>query len=487
MSTRAARTAVQTSPALGARGRWLASCALTALALLAIAAAAGAQEEAFPHDRHARLFPLCAGCHEGVPSGDEASSFPDPSLCARCHDGVQADTVRWTPPPRRSELRFTHPAHIQAVAREDTVLACEDCHERPGAEPMVGVFRASQDTCASCHAHATPDHYVTGACAGCHVPLAETVWSADRIASIAEPADHEPPDPFLAASHGTASHDEIERCATCHTRDRCTACHVDASRVAEIQALPVAPASLSLPAAGARYPRPASHTDPAFLEGHAPADASECATCHVREDCASCHLDVRVPPFLALFSAADVTAPGVGIVASAPASHDSPFFMSDHPALASTAAGLCASCHTRPFCADCHDDARSPVFHDRDYVQRHAATAYGQDMECANCHSVEVFCRACHVESGLGSSGRLTVGYHDAEPVWLLRHGQAARQSIESCQSCHKQRECLQCHSQTGSFQVSPHGPDFDARRAQERNPAICFACHVADPVNPGR
>ena len=31
----------------------------------------------------------------------------------------------------------------------------------------------------------------------------------------------------------------------------------------------------------------------------------------------------------------------------------------------------------------------------------HAADAYGRNMECANCHSAEIFCRACHVESGL--------------------------------------------------------------------------------------
>ncbi|HEX6589857.1 MAG TPA: cytochrome c3 family protein, partial [Longimicrobiales bacterium] len=79
--------------------------------------------------------------------------------------------------------------------------------------------------------------------------------------------------------------------------------------------------------------------------------------------------------------------------------------------------------------------------------------------------------------------GRLGSGFHDAQPLWLLRHGQAARQTLESCTTCHEQRDCMQCHSQTGSFQINPHGPDFDAERARDRNSRICFACHVADPI----
>ncbi|HSR43481.1 MAG TPA: cytochrome c3 family protein, partial [Longimicrobiales bacterium] len=75
----------------------------------------------------------------------------------------------------------------------------------------------------------------------------------------------------------------------------------------------------------------------------------------------------------------------------------------------------------------------------------------------------------------------------DAEPLWLLRHGQAARQSLESCASCHTQRQCLQCHSTFGAFQVNPHGADFDARRAWERNPGVCLACHLESPFGGGQ
>jgi hypothetical protein len=121
----------------------------------------------------------------------------------------------------------------------------------------------------------------------------------------------------------------------------------------------------------------------------------------------------------------------------------------------------------------------SRSFHPASYVLRHSADAYGRRLDCSSCHSTQIFCRDCHVNAGLGSAGRLGPGYHDAEPVWLLRHGQAARQTLESCASCHAQRDCMQCHSQTGAFRINPHGPAFDAGRAQRANPEACAVCHL--------
>ena len=106
--------------------------------------------------------------------------------------------------------------------------------------------------------------------------------------------------------------------------------------------------------------------------------------------------------------------------------------------------------------------------------------------DCSNCHQTQVFCRSCHVEVGRGSSGRLGSDYHDAEPLWLLRHGQPARQGLETCASCHTQRDCLQCHSQVGAFKISPHGPGFDPVLAAEKNPWICKACHIGTPGSDG-
>jgi hypothetical protein len=141
-----------------------------------------------------------------------------------------------------------------------------------------------------------------------------------------------------------------------------------------------------------------------------------------------------------------------------------------------------AAPQTPPAAPDASRRARG--FHPPNFVLRHAAAGYGRRLECATCHNTQLFCRDCHRNSaGLGSTGRLGPRYHDAEPIWLLRHGQAARQTLETCTSCHTQRDCMQCHSTLGAFRVSPHGPGFDARGAQRANPQICRACHVGDPL----
>lgn len=179
-------------------------------------------------------------------------------------------------------------------------------------------------------------------------------------------------------------------------------------------------------------------------------------------------------------------APGVGLSRRAPGSHDSRFFPEAHGTLAASDGATCATCHTEAYCTDCHDGPPGGSYHPEGFTTGHAAVAFGRADECASCHETAVFCRSCHVESGLGSQGRLGTGYHDAEPVWLLRHGQAARQNLESCASCHQQRDCVQCHGVLGSFKVSPHRPGFDAEAAWARSPRTCLACHVGNPLTGG-
>jgi hypothetical protein len=170
----------------------------------------------------------------------------------------------------------------------------------------------------------------------------------------------------------------------------------------------------------------------------------------------------------------------VGLEPSLPESHESPFFLSIHSVSAATSPDSCASCHTESYCSECHDAPQAPGYHPPSFALRHSAAVGSQSAECSNCHNTAAFCRECHVGVGLQSFGRLGGGYHDAEPVWLLRHPIAARQGMEQCASCHTQNDCLQCHSQVGAYKVSPHGPDFDPERARAKNPLICRACHIA-------
>ena len=337
-------------------------------------------------------------------------------------------------------------------------------------------------TCLSCHEHRAQEHQVDAACATCHIPLAESGLSRGRIEAMRAPSDHEG-EPFLAGGHGVSAGANVARCATCHTADRCVACHVDADRP-EIAAMAFAPAEMDLPPAKAHYTTPASHEKGDWMGAHgADATRQACATCHTANDCQACHLAPLPAQVTQLPARGQVVAPGVGIAPHAPESHESFFFMEVHSVLAAGDQKSCNTCHVETFCVDCHEGPVGGGYHPTGFVARHSADAFGREADCANCHDTQVFCRNCHVQVGMTSVGRLGPGYHEGGGTWLLRHGQPARQNLESCTSCHKQNDCTQCHGVLGAFKISPHTRDFDARRAWAQSPRTCFACHIKNPL----
>lgn len=461
---------------------------LALLPLFPVAAdhATAQEEERFPHEDHAGLFPLCTGCHEGAESGIPEEMHPEPAVCVECHDGRQEELVFWRGPTEQpTSLRFHHGEHASAMrgdAGRDAPLSCTGCHARSGA-PRMSVQRAVSGRCLECHAHRAPDHYVDAACTTCHRPLARTRLPGDRIAALPEPRTHDQPE-FLARIHAERAEENLTSCTTCHTRERCTSCHVDPDGVEAVTSVDRAPGGMELPAFRARYSTPATHERDDWSEIHGRAvEPEECSTCHTRESCSSCHVGAEPPAVARLPAREDVEAPGVEVERREPRSHASPFFVEDHETAAAAAAGSCTACHAPSTCTECHQEERSPGYHPPNFALQHASRAYGQQMECANCHDSSVFCRDCHAQLGMRPGGRLDGGFHDGTPAWLFRHGQAARQGLESCTTCHDQTDCMQCHSETGSFQVSPHGPGFDAARMFDKNPQICFACHVSNPL----
>lgn len=467
----------------------LAAGAPLLVALLATGALAGrvdAQQQGFPHARHNGLFPLCTGCHAGIATGDSATMFPKPTLCAQCHTGQGLPKVAWTHPDLPvTNVRFSHTAHVMRLkAAGDSALRCESCHSAPGGGRMAVGPKPQMNTCFSCHAHKATSHYVDAKCSTCHVPLAQSGFTTEQIQELPEPADHRD-STFVLKGHGEAAATTY-RCATCHTRQRCLTCHVSGDRK-EIEAMPVAPPGMKLPAEKAYYPVPPSHKDGKWLSEHgAQAGGGRCNTCHTREDCLVCHVGNVPKQIFALTSRKHSLAPGVGVKKHPPPSHASRFFMKVHPTLASSDDRSCRTCHAESFCVDCHDGPSNGGYHPPDYLVRHPADAFARESDCSACHNTAVFCRDCHVKSGLSTTGRLGASYHTAEPLWLLRHGQAARQNLEACASCHKQRDCLQCHSALGAFKINPHGPNFDAARAWSKNPRICLACHLTNPLENG-
>jgi hypothetical protein len=470
------------------------------IALLAVAAttligAAGRLASRLTYDRfdhwqHRRVFPTCQGCHAGAQDSTK-SIWPTASDCANCHDGTVEKKVDWNPPtaPRPSNLRFTHQVHARKAAERlprDSVV-CTSCHLAEGA-PWMRVRRSEVPRCLACHG-VRAEHLAAAntTCGTCHLPLAEaTALPRERIAHFPAPPYHfdasfplahaefaQPP-----TADGTPSTGVSSSCATCHARDFCISCHVNAPEVPAIQALAPDPRSLAIEA---KLEAPASHAAPEFIQRHGQAarhDSESCATCHTQESCLTCHV-AQPAVAVALHLAGPGRGSGASVKRRRPASHGDDF-TDRHAPVASTAPRSCTACHARADCLDCHrpNASSAPGYHPAGFLSRHPASAYARETTCAECHNTGAFCTDCHQQAGLTSRGPLRGGFHDAKQGFILGHGPAARQSLESCVSCHAERDCLTCHSATGGRRFNPHGPDFDAERMRRHNPQMCTVCH---------
>src|SRR6185312_1401505 len=131
------------------------------------------------------------------------------------------------------------------------------------------------------------------ACATCHLPLVQAVRLApERVGRFPAPASHRDPD-FWSTGHAKPARmgtPVAASCATCHARDFCSECHVNAPEVQTIQALAPDPRSLALEA---KLAAPPDHADPNFLRSHGGQvrkSSGRCAVCHTQESCVACHV-----------------------------------------------------------------------------------------------------------------------------------------------------------------------------------------------------
>jgi hypothetical protein len=463
------------------------------LGLLVVTAAGAALTlQTFDHPTHQGLFPRCASCHVGI-SDTVQSRWPTASDCAACHDGVVEDTVTYEPPAAAppSNLKFTHPAHIAAVQVEsrDSTVTCEACHSDSDSLRMT-VTRRAVDRCLECHGIAV-EHLAAAPeeCAACHYALAETGLTLAQVGDFPTPPSHEA-DAFALQGHGAearpagATYAVASSCATCHARDFCLQCHVDAPEQQPIQALASDARSLAI---AVTLDAPDSHQDSQFYRAHgsmAEDRPQTCQACHTQESCLECHAS-RPRVLLAMYPAGPDRGTGAIVTRSRPETHGEDYSLM-HADQAGSAPTTCAACHTRTQCLECHrpdpsSDGRG--FHPAGYLSRHPVSAYNRETACADCHNTNQFCASCHVDAGVVASGPLDGGYHDAKQFFALGHGQTARQNLENCVACHAERDCLRCHSAVGGRRFNPHGPDFDAARLRQKNPQMCTACHgVAIP-----
>lgn len=448
-------------------------------------AATRSRESGFPHARHERLFPVCEGCHAGIVTGDTAEVFPDAADCAQCHDGQRAKRVSYDhADARASTLRFSHVVHDRGMAGMGQEVACQACHAAADGPPSrMNVAGPRPDLCAGCHAHRTEPHLSPGAaCTQCHLPLADARrLSAAQIDSLPRPAWHDTPE--FPLEHGQLAAKGAASCTVCHARRTCERCHANAPQVGVIAALQADARVDSLEhGKAAAYPKPASHRDAAWRTEHgaaARAGVAACANCHTRPSCSACHGARSGTAAAAVASLPDTTAGRAqGVQLARGTRMHPPDIATRHGVLAGTGALQCTECHAPPMCASCHAGSDSRAFHAPNFVERHAVDVFSASVTCQSCHSTETFCRDCHASAGVAAQRGMSAAFHTGQPMWVLSHGTAARTGMEACASCHRQTDCVQCHSAVGGWRVDPHGPGFPASRLNARNASSCRWCH---------
>jgi hypothetical protein len=448
----------------------------------------GAAADGFDHREHRELFVSCATCHAGI-EAEGAAIFPTAAQCATCHDGVEEERTDWKPrlTPRDGNLSFDHLEHAT-----DTAATCADCHADAGTRWMRGIRGPQAAQCIDCHDPGRGADHVNlpdSSCANCHVPLSEARgMTVEAVSEFEVPRSHDDANYQQATAHGEASHGVNDKtvaasCATCHVQQTCLSCHVDGPETAEIQALGTSGPAMPLTR---ELEEPATHEAGDFEFAHGAAatrNPASCQTCHTQESCAACHAEVLPRAARQLYPAGPGRAVGAEPEAALPSSHVADW-NDDHGVTASANMQSCTSCHVRQTCLTCHvpDPAKAGSYHPASYQVRHPAEAYSRSSTCADCHNPGQFCQSCHESAGLVATRTLIGegGYHDGKQQFFVGHGQAARQSLESCVSCHVESDCLTCHSTSlvGGRGYSPHGPGFDAELMYRKNPTMCSACH---------
>ncbi len=201
-----------------------------------------------------------------------------------------------------------------------------------------------------------------------------------------------------------------------------------------------------------------------------------------------------------------------------------------HPNMGSGSAALhipdaaaCVTCHQKPHdshpCLGCHvaDGAIAELVEARDHLvfdhAKHLADAKGNCMHCHvgisegddHLRPPMATCFACHAHDAARDARTCTTchrGLEDEKLVprshlvhdgdWLREHGTRAASSGDSCQSCHQEKFCTECHGANvvvlpatmhfaDPFAPSVHRAGFSARHALEARaePGTCTTCHA--------
>ena len=164
-----------------------------------------------------------------------------------------------------------------------------------------------------------------------------------------------------------------------------------------------------MPAVGPK--RPSSHLEENWFVNHkfeVRKDPSQCATCHKRAFCQSCHQKRR------------------------PDSHLGEW-LKIHYGNAVERPEYCRVCHEQSFCDKCHAE----VLHGPDWLKTHRLGVAKRPGICGQCHRVPESCNTCH--RGVRPE------FHTTE--WIKTHGATAVKQPALCLSCHSTSTCQDCHA----------------------------------------
>lgn len=359
--------------------------------------------------------------------------------------------TEWSPiiyPLQRLPLVFSHAAHLGRGT------PCQACHPAAtSSRSAVDDLLPTEAACRVCHPidRAQPDLVVPGAppvaCRACHEGFTAASGPGAAVARV-----YVPPPP-LKFDHGA------------HRQAACETCHGDLRTVGL--------------ATTAQLPTMAV-----------------CLRCHrdggEERHCVDCHIARLGGLIETRFEHGELVPAHDGL-----GDAHGPGFKDHHTQEARQIGATCTACHDRSECVACHQGVTKPLdFHPGNYGLTHAVDARRGKPDCSACHRAQSFCVGCHERSGLGTRGDTQFNAVDPErafhpPGWASAgpgpnlHAREARRGITGCASCHREDECLKCHSaQPGAAHASPHPAGWRGSgrcRALDRgNRRMCLRCHIS-------
>ncbi|MBK8941656.1 MAG: cytochrome c family protein [Polyangiaceae bacterium] len=359
-------------------------------------------------------------------------------------------------PPQSITIRFNHKKHVK-----DLKMSCKTCHGAAYASNQSSdtLLPDPTATCDSCHdvSHADRTNVIAGKeengqCSFCH--LGASKGAGGRVAPFVIPS------PNLRFPHKKHLDRNIN-CQQCHGR-------VEELELATRDQLPRMAGCFTC------------HNMPKPAAGDAP---SACTTCHLTEPNGKLALS---------FATGELLPPDWLHMAG-----HTPDWIERHKTIAANDSSFCASCHTEGDCADCHDGkVRDRNVHPNDWISMHWSAARLDNPRCTSCHQQTSFCGDCHRRVGVARDSpvgnRIGAGrFHPDAATWVYpprsagHHAWEAERNLNTCVSCHAERDCATCHASrglAGGAGISPHPTGFSSKcsTAWAKNPRPCLVCHAS-------